>query len=207
MKTLIVLGAGGHCRPVIACAKQIGEWNKILIIDTDYRSRKESILGCEVIGGVEALSEFSNSTDIFFAVGKIEQREAYCVSALKMKFGMPNLVHPSAYVCSSSKLGSGNFVGPLSHIGPGTCIGDFNIINTSAHLEHEVSLGSFNNVGPGAIVCGRCTVGDNVFIGAGATVIEGVSINKRVLIGAGAVVVRDIDVETSRVLGVPGRIR
>lgn len=51
MKTLLILGAGGHGRSVAEAALPQGEWESVIFLD-DAWPQVEELLGCKVMGKV-----------------------------------------------------------------------------------------------------------------------------------------------------------
>jgi len=206
MRNMMIVGAGGHARPVIAATKLLGKWVLSGVIDLAFQGQIEAILDVPVVGGVEVVKACNPSLmDVFIAIGCNKERSGVYVDLSKKGYALPNIVHPTAYVDKSVQLGQGNYIGPFAHVGPNVCIGDANIVNTCANLEHEVHVGNFSQFAPNSVVCGRTKIGSNVFVGASATIIERLTVSDLTLIGAGSVIVNDILIPNQRFLGVPGR--
>lgn len=193
MNKVIIVGAGGHSRAVISVLKKNLKFKIHCIIDLEYKKINEKILGVPVLGSLEILKKYSNTTyRIFNAIGNNKLREEINLSPIIKSFLPINVIDPSAYIDPTSIIGNSNFIGPFVNIGPNVMIGDSNIINTNANVEHESHVGSYNQFGPGSVICGRCQIGNNVFIGANSTIIENIKINNSNIIGAGSVVISNI---------------
>ena len=206
MKKLLIIGAGGHARQVIATLHHLKEWELIGIIDTNYQGQLENILGLPVLGAINIIKEFEPvSTDIVLAIGNNEERKKLFLESTLQDFNFPNFIHRTALVDPSAHYGKGNFIGPFSQIGPRVKIGSANIINSYANIEHETEIGDYNQIAPNAVVCGRCKIGSQVFIGANATLIDRLSIVDRTVVGAGAVITKNISEMNQTFVGIPGR--
>jgi len=207
MKGLIIVGAGGHSRPIIATALLQGRWCVSGVVDISFYGQKETILDIPVLGGLKVIETFDPTlTDVFIAIGNNDERRGVYNSLEKKGYQFPSIVHPTAFICDSAVMGKGNYVGPFAHLGPNVCVGNGNILNTSANLEHEVRVEDFSQVAPNAVICGRSQIGSCVFIGANATVIEQLVITHGTVIGAGSVIVKDVLEPNKKFVGVPGRI-
>ncbi|MDP3517065.1 MAG: acetyltransferase [Pseudohongiella sp.] len=206
MRRLLVIGAGGHARPVISSALNSRMWEVVGVIDINYSGQEEFILGVPVIGSIEKIKEF-NARDVklFIAVGDNKKREALFDSLILNRFEYANIIHPKAHLDPTVVLGTANFIAAFSHIGPNVRLGNGNIINTYANLEHEVVLENFGQVAPAAIVCGRCNIGNRVFLGANATIIDGLTIAEDTTVGAGAVITKNITIAGQTFVGIPGK--
>ena len=94
MRKLLIIGAGGHARPVVATLRGLKEWNLVGIIDTNFREQSEGILGLPVLGSISVIKEFEPaSTDIFLAIGDNEQRKKLFLEPVLQGFDFPNLIH------------------------------------------------------------------------------------------------------------------
>lgn len=208
-KSCLIIGAGGHCRSLLAIAEEIvdGEFSIKGILDTRPVSKEELILGVPVIGSTDDLNSYFQDgiTDLFIALGDNTQRMHYYDLAKRIGFNLPNLIAVDAYVSASSIIGDANLICRRAHVGPMAQIGNGNILNSSAILEHESSIGDFCHLAPASTVSGRSHIGDLVFLGVNATVIDKINVCDRVVVGAGAVVVRDITVSDATYVGVPAK--
>jgi sugar O-acyltransferase (sialic acid O-acetyltransferase NeuD family) len=95
-------------------------------------------------------------------------------------FTFPAVLHPTAFVESSSSISAGVQVFPHSYVGSDARIGFGCIINTNAVVSHDCILDDYANISPGALLAGEVRIGNRVLVGMGAT------INLRVQVGAGA---------------------
>ena len=207
MKKIIIVGSGGHCRPVVATIIANDNFNILGIIDLDYKTDlNEKILGFNILGSLEKINQISsNNTSIFLAIGDNQLRENISKNSLIRKFQDTNIIHQNAVIDPSAKIGTQNYIGPFTHIGPEVEIGSYNIINTYSNIEHETKIGSFNQLAPGSTLCGRCKIGNNNFFGANSTIIQKISINNYNIIGAGSTIIDDVDSSQNVLVGVPGK--
>jgi len=206
VRSLLIVGSGGHSRPIIGTVKKLKMWNLIGVVDLNYKGVSEKILNTPVLGSLEILNDFKPAnTDVFLAVGNNKLRRSLFLTPKVNIFNTPNIVHPTAFIDPSVEMGVGNFVGPFVNIGPMVKIGKSNIINSYANLEHETQVGSFCQFSPGSIICGRCLLGSEIFVGANATIIEKQKIADNSIIGAGSVIIKDILKRNQTIVGVPGK--
>ena len=207
MRNLIVIGSGGHARPVISTIHMDKKFNLVGIIDLEFNNKiKENILGIPIIGPISFLEKTNHlDTSIFIAIGNNYLRNSISENHFVKKFELINVIHPLAYIDKSCKLGTGNFIGPFSHLGPKSNIGIGNIINTYANIEHEVNVGNFSQIAPGAQILGRCQIGNQVFMGSSSTLISGLSVADNTIVGAGAVVNKNIVDQGNTYIGVPAK--
>ncbi|MGH9091837.1 MAG: acetyltransferase [Acidimicrobiales bacterium] len=115
-----------------------------------------------------------------------------------------SVVHPAAWVDSSTHLGEGSQILAMAAVGVAASLGRQCIVNTNATIDHECRLGDGVHVMPGAVAAGEVTIGDLAVIGSNATVLPRLRVGEGAFVGAGAVVTHDV-APYSTVVGVPAR--
>ncbi|WP_341863270.1 acetyltransferase [Gymnodinialimonas sp. 57CJ19] len=195
MKTMLIIGAGGHGKVVADTAIASG-YDNIAFLD-DAWPEKTSIGSWKVQGKPEK-SDFPT----FCAVGSNAAREGI-FRAFELD-DAPVLVHPSAITSPSSVVENGSLLVAGAIVNADARIGKGVILNTACSIDHDCVVGDFAHVSPGARLAGNVRIGKRSWIGIGAVVREGICIGDDVVIGAGSVVVEDIE-SGARVCGVPAR--
>jgi sugar O-acyltransferase (sialic acid O-acetyltransferase NeuD family) len=197
---LVVVGAGGHAKVVVATARAAG-WRVVAIVDDARERWGQQLLGVAITGPTErALQDLS--AQVVLAIGDNAARRRLAAGA-RCRFA--TLVHPSAVVDPTAALGAGSVVFAGAVIQPDAAIGGHAIVNTGASIDHDCALGEAVHIAPGTRLAGNVTLGDEVFLGIGTVVIPGVAIGARTIVGAGAAVVTDLPPDVVAV-GVPARI-
>lgn len=204
---LVLIGGGGHCKSVLDAVIRSDDFSEIVI--TDYGTPVGTmILGCQVVGNDEMLSELfaMGFKKAFISIGSIQstnkRRNAF-LRAGKIGFSFPVIADPSASIASSTLIGPGVFIGKNAVVNAGAVIEKMAIINTGAVIEHDCRIGEFAHISVKAAVCGGTVVGRDSFVGANATVIQGVRIGMESIIGAGSTILADVP-EGLKVVGVRG---
>lgn len=201
MKTLTIVGAGGHGRVVAEVAELLNY--QISFIDDRAASLNVSA-DFPIVSNLEQfLKDDSNAKScIFVAVG--DNRLRANILAKFSGFEIVSLRHPDAIVSRRAIIGTGTVIVGGAVINSLASIGSGVIINTAATIDHDCIVGDFVHISPGALIAGGVTIGDFSWVGIGASVIEGVRIGRNVVIGAGAAVVSDV-ADDSLMVGVPAR--
>lgn len=208
MNKLILIGSGGHARPVISAALLTKKWQIEGIIDLDYKNNDhEQILGIPVLGSFAALENYLNKDlSVFISIGDNYFRKKIYDENLFKKFKYANIIHPKSIIDNSAVLGELNFIGPFVNIGPEVKIGNNNIINSYANIEHGTKIGNCCQICPSTNICGNCHIYDNVFLGTNSTVIPNITIESDNRIGAGSTIINNILVTGKTIVGVPGKV-
>ena len=204
MKSLLILGAGGHGKVVADSAEAAGGWQRILFLD-DRSPDLRQLGDWPVVGAMDRWCEFDpDEYEALVAVGENATRLGLYQQLSAGGFKLPVLVHPAAWVSSRARLAPGCVVLAGGMINADAGLGPSSIVNTAASIDHDCSLGDAVHVSPGAHLGGGVQVGDLSWIGIGASIRHGVRIGSRVRVGAGAAVVSDI-ADDLTVTGIPAR--
>ena len=202
MKSLIIIGAGGHGRVIADIAQKLGVYESISFLDD---GGVKHTMGIPVVGKIVDAEKYVNSADFFVAIGNSKLREEFMEDLLKKGANIPTLIHPSATIGSHVEIGIGTTVMAGVVINPCAKIGKGVILNTCSSIDHDCVIGDYCHIAVGVRIAGTVELGRSVWLGAGSTVKNNVNICANCVIGAGAVVVKDIT-ECGTYVGVPAKI-
>lgn len=197
---LVVLGAGGHAKVVIATARAAG-LNVVAVLDDDLALHGKTVLDVPVAGRIERSSVPRGATAIL-AIGSNSVRRALA-DGMDCRWAV--VVHPSAVVDPTVALGGGTVIFAGVVVQPGTSIGSHVILNTACSVDHDCVVGDFAHLAPGVRLAGDCEVATGSFLGIGAVVIPGIRVGPWSTVGAGAVVIDHVPGNVVAV-GVPARV-
>ena len=204
-KNLVVLGAGGHARPILEILEENFPSNKKIILDETFdANKKEKILGNLIFGNFKEIDSIKNKV-IFIAIGDNEIRSNIYNTLKKKKINTPNLISITSSISKYFKIGDANFINKKAFIGTSSKIGNNNIINSGSLIEHEVVIGNNNHIAPKSIIGGRVKIGNKVLIGMGSKILPGIKICSNTIIGAGSVVTKSI-LTPATYAGIPAKM-
>lgn len=191
MRSLLIIGAGGHGEVVCDIAENVGQWKSICFLDDNPNVDK--CLDYDVVGTINDLNKFSNMFDDFvIAIGDNTKRMVIYEKVKQLGLNIPSLIHPSAIVSRHSVIGKGSVIMANAVVNANTVIGEACIINTGCVIEHDCSIGCYVHISPKACITGTVYIDDLNWIGANSTIKNNVHIGKSNIIGAGSVVLKDI---------------
>ncbi len=209
MKKLIIIGAGGFGREVLAWAKQCPEhgrdWIAHGFLDDNPAAVEGKNVSVPILGKV---SDHAPAADEVFvcALGAPKLRRSVQESFVSRGARFVNIVHPSAIIGENVTLGNGVIVCPQVIITVNVAVGDGVAFNLQTIVGHDAVIGGYCQISPHCDILGYAQLGDEVFMGSHAVVLPSVKLGARSVLGAGAVASRDIP-EGVTAVGMPAKPR
>lgn len=202
MKTLVIIGAGGHGRVVADCAQVIGDYDDIIFLDDCFVERQNNA-HWKIIGRVSMWSELIDS-DFIVAFGNNKLRKTTINKLQQANVNLVSIIHPSAVISQYVNIEVGTVVFANAVVNVNSKIGQGCIINTGATVDHDCQIGECVHISPGTNIAGGVSVGTLSWLGIGSSIIESLTLAENTQIGAGAVVTQSTQAN-SLYLGVPAK--
>ena len=205
MKSIIILGGGGHAKVVTDAVVESGYEVAGFL---DQNPEVERLLGHSRLGGANPSSLEGFMPDEvqlvngFGFIGNSTLRKDQYIFWKQLGFTFLAVKHPGAVIAKSVLLEEGAQVMAGAVLQPGVSVGENAIINTRAVIDHDCKIGKHTHVATGAMLSGDVQVGEGAHIGTGAAIIQGIHIGNYSTVGAGSVVIRDVP-DYTQVMGVP----
>jgi sugar O-acyltransferase (sialic acid O-acetyltransferase NeuD family) len=194
---MLLYGAGGHAKTIIACALSCGIEIKGIFDDDPS---KHDLCGIPFLGRYDP-AVFPNEP-LIISIGSNPTRKM--VSAT-VTHRLGQVEHTSALVGAHTTIAEGTVCMHLTVIQSGTIIGRHVIVNTGAIVEHDCTVGDFVHLAPAVVLCGHVRIGENTIVGAGTIITPNLEVGKNCTIAAGSVITTNIPAGAT-VRGNPGRI-
>jgi len=189
--SILLIGAGGHCKSCIDLISSISEYSIAGIVDRDG-SLEVDLLGLDILGTDSDLEELiSKFPKVLISTGQIKspvKRIELFEYAKKLGASFPIIKSPHSFVSKTAMIDEGTVLFHFTVVNSSARIGRNSIINNNALVEHDTQIGSHCHVSTGALINGGVVIEDGCFIGSGAVLHEGITIGKNSIIGAGKVV-------------------
>lgn len=189
MKTVYLIGGGGHCHACIDVIESAGEFQIGGVFDLG-KKRGDLVLGYPVLGGDQDIQEFvKEGSEFLVTIGHIKSAEPRHANFARLKSlgaKMATVVSPRAYVSKHAKLGEGTIIMHDALVQANVRVGICSIVNDKALLEHDAVIGDFAHVSTAAVVNGGCKVGNMVFVGSNAVLQENTVVRDGALVPAGS---------------------
>ena len=211
VKPLVIFGAGGHAREIIALVRDLnamrpsdGGWELVGALTDRAEWRFSGDVGVPRLGGVDWLVDHP-SCSVVIAIGDPAAREdiatrirAVCANPFA------TLVHPRAWVAERVTVGEGTQVCAGALLNADVRIGAHVILNIGCRVSHDSVVADFVTLAPGATLCGGVTIGRGCELGACAVVLPRIDIGSGARLGAGAVAATSV-ARGVTAAGVPAR--
>lgn len=162
MKSLLIIGAGGHGQVVAETAEACG-YSKIKFIDDNSEI---------AIGKICDLQKFKGLfEEAFVGIGNNRFRDKMIDMLLELGFSVPVLIHPTAYVSKTAEIRMGTIIEPKAIVNTNSVVGRGCIVSVGSIVDHDVQLGKACHINSGAIVKAGGIVDDFVKLEAGEVVL------------------------------------
>ena len=146
MKSLLIIGAGGHGGVVAECAEACG-YEKIDFLDDNHP---------ESVGRTDRIEELAGMYDgVIVSIGNNKIRRELIVRLQNTNAPLITLIHPRAYISPTATVGSGSIVLPGAVIHTNVSIGIGCIISIGALIDHDAVVEDFSHINTGFIVGAR----------------------------------------------------
>jgi len=207
MKQLIIIGAGGFGREVLAWARQslgCGEaWTVKGFLDDNI----EAIAGLHVpapwLGRIEDHQPAADEVFVCaMGVPAIKRRCFECIEARGGQF--ITLIHRTAVVGDQVKLGAGVILCPYAVVSGYSVIGKGVVVNMHATVDHDANVGDWTQINCHCDVTAGVQVGSEVWFSSHVAVAPRLKIGDRAYLGIGSAILRDVEADT-KVFGLPAR--
>jgi sugar O-acyltransferase (sialic acid O-acetyltransferase NeuD family) len=195
VKSLILIGGGGHCRSCIDVIEAEGKY-QIAGIVNQPGGNNEPVLGYEFLGDDNDLPELLKIYPIaLITVGQIKYadlRVKLFNKLLSLGFDLATIISPRAYVSKNARLGIGTIVMHNALINASAVIGKNCILNTKSLVEHDAIVEDHCHISTSAVINGGTIIREQTFFGSNTTTKEYITIGKYSVIGSGLRVMCDL---------------
>ena len=163
MKSLILIGGGGHCKSVIEAAESAG-YEIMGVLDMPEDIGKE-ILSTKVIGTDDDIPLYVNRAEFVITVGFIKNPATRIKLYNKVKEAggkLATIIASTAHVSKYATIGEGTVVMHYALVNAHAKVGNNVIVNAFSNISHDAEIGDQCHISTGAMINGECKIGNNV---------------------------------------------
>lgn len=194
--SLILIGAGGHCKSCIDVIEAEGKYQIKGLLDSKEKIGQQ-VSNYPIIGTDEDIANLvKEGYSFLICIGQIKNaniRKNVYHHLTNLNATIATIISPHAIVSKHATIGQGTMIMHGVMLNAGARIGANGILNTACTIEHDAQVGNHCHISTHAVLNGSVTVGNEVFIGSGSVVSNNVNIASNVVIGAGSLVLKSIN--------------
>ncbi len=188
---VIIIGGGGFGREVFQYAMDVGRFVVKGFLDDNEEQTLVLPDGMPLLGRASDYQP-EPGDEFLLAVGNPETRKKIAERYWSYGAVFETIVHPNAYIASSSTIGVGSIVAPFASVGASAVLAELCQVHFYASVAHDVRVGRFSALSPYAAVNGGGRLGECVFMGTRATVNPLRAVADHSKVAAGSVVYQDV---------------
>jgi len=204
---LVVVGAGGFGREMVAWARQsiqVGvEWEFKGLIDDDLDALTGKNTPAPLLGRISDYQP--RSDEVFICAMGIPAVKRKIMEALMARGAVfSQLIHRTAIIGDNVEMAAGVVMCPFSVASANNRLGVGVALNLHTTVDHDATVDDWSQINCHCDLTAAVRIGKEVFLGSSVSVIPGITIGDRAYVGAGSVVHRNVAADT-KVVGCPAR--
>lgn len=188
MKTIYLIGAGGHCKSCIDVVEATGEYKIAGLFDLK-KNQGQKIGVYEIIGGDEDIHRYVKAgSEFLITIGQIRNVELRVKTAKLLKeldATVATVISPRAYVSKTARVKPGTIVMHDVIVNSYAQVGEHCILNTRSLIEHDAVVDNFCHISTGAVLNGSVHVKQKSFVGSLSVTQEGLVVPEGSVLSAG----------------------
>lgn len=208
MKPIVIMGAGGFARELMALLETIGEWNIVGFVRSDAGGDRTQLHGYTNYPNIDSLrGDYPGLENLWYCLGAGAPAVKRAMDDEARRAGLkpaPPIIHPTVKLHRSVQLSDNVVLCEGTSLTVDIRIGYGTMLNLHCTVGHDTTIGAFCTCSPGVHLSGNVHVADDVECGTNSSVIPYVSLGERSVLGAGAVAVQSIPAGTVAV-GIPAK--
>ena len=185
MKSLLIVGAGGHGRSVAEAVLAAGQYRLVGFVD-DAAPGLRQVWEWPVFGTTADLARYLQQADAaIVAVGNNRLREELYTRLDAAGFELATTIHPKAVVSPRAVIGAGSAIMAGAIVGTEAQLRAGVIVNCGAVVDHHCRVEDFGHLGVNAGMAGGSVLGRGAWMQAGSVLGYGVKVEAGFVLAPG----------------------
>jgi len=207
LPNLIIIGAGGYGREMLAWAEQSvqfgHEWTIKGFIDDNLDALAGKKTRAPVLGRGQDYQP--SSGEVFICAMGTPAFKRRCSELIESRGGrFTQLIHRTAVLGHEVELEPGAVLCPYAIISGYNRLGKGVAVNLHSSVDHDAVIDDWTQINCHCDLMGSVVIGKEVFFGSHVAVTPGVNVGDGAFLGAGTMVLRNVEAG-AKIAGVPGR--
>lgn len=204
---LIIIGAGGFGREMLAWARQSiqfeQEWTIRGFIDDNLDALRGMNTPAPMLGRI---SDYAPKSDeVFICALGVPTLKRRCSEMIEARGGrFSRLIHRTAVLGDNVEMADGVVMCPYAVASANNRLGRGVAINLHSSVDHDAEVGDWSQINCHCDLTAGVKVGREVFMGTRVSVIPNITIGDGAYLGAGSVVLRNVEAGW-KMVGAPAR--
>ena len=207
MTELLLIGASGLAREVLACVRENGQFDVVGVLDDDESKVGSALDGAPIMGPASHALRYPEAR-VVVCIGAGKGRERVVARLAGLGFAshrFATVVDPSVRVPYCCDIGPGSILLGNVTLTAGITVGSHVVMMPGVTLTHDDVVEDFATLAAGVSLGGGVRIGRAAYLGMNSCVRERTRVGAGTRVGMGAAVLRDVpDGETWA--GVPARV-
>lgn len=193
MKPLLLVGASGLAREVMASVAANGMYRIVGVLDDDSGLYGKSMDGVPVVGDVSSAADRDEQLLVCIGAGQTREDVVRRLSIAGVEsHRFATHVDKSVRLPAGCALGAGSILLQGAVVTTSLSIGSHVVVMPSVVLTHDDCIGPFATFAAGVLLGGGVRIGRGAYLGMGSSVRQHVKIGDYATLGMGAVLIKDL---------------
>jgi sugar O-acyltransferase (sialic acid O-acetyltransferase NeuD family) len=189
---LVIIGAGGFGREVLAWARHAEPGRKIKgFIDDNLSALNGFTKNLSVVD--RAIDYLPDPLDVLVcAVAEVELKRRWVNRMINRGGAFARLIHPTVILGENVQLGTGVILCHHTVVSSDARIGDYVSVDLHSTVAHDAVIGRWSRINRHVDIMEGAVLGEGVTVGSHACIMFGVKIGDGAVVGPGAVVAESV---------------
>ena len=206
MGGVLLVGASGLTREVLAVERAIAPFRTFRIVDDDPARLGQEMDGAAVVGGLEEVKSYDDSEIVVCAEQPSARRRL--VSRLS-QLGVADerytrVIHPGVDIPNGCTVGDGSILLANVALTVDVAVGRHVVIMPNVTLTHDDVVEDFATLGAGVSLGSNVRVGSGACLGMNSSVDDGLTVGENAMLGMGSALMSELP-RGGTAFGVPAR--